>query len=99
MKRRRFTRDENLAALQPVQEGQVSLTARAAELGLGRTLLQRWRAELERNGEHAFAGSGQQSGAAAQLAALRRELRAVQQERDILKEAIRFFSQTPPPQP
>lgn len=99
MKRRTFTREDKLAALEPVRAGRMSMTARAQELGLQRPLLQRWRAELERDGEAAFPGSGKQSGEAAEVAALRRELRAVQQERDILKAAIGFFSQPQQPQP
>ena len=98
MQRRTFTKDDKLAALEPVRAGQLSMTARAEELGIQRSLLQRWRAELERDGEDAFPGSGKQSGEAAELAALRRELRAVQQERDILRAAIGFFSQPQQPQ-
>jgi len=97
MNRRRFTKDEKAAMLAPVLAGKQSLTARAQELGIGRTLLQRWRAELERAGADAFPGSGRQSGTAGELAALRRQLKAAEQERDILKAAIGFFSQ--PPQP
>lgn len=95
MKRRRFTKDEKLAALQPVLDGTQGVTQRAQELGVTRTLLQRWLAQLRDHGADAFPGSGQQSGPAAELALLRKQLREAEMERDILKEAIRFFARQP----
>lgn len=94
--RRSFTKEYKLEALRPLLEGTQSVTQRAAELGIGRTELQRWLSQHQQAGAEAFPGSGQQSGEQAEIAELRRRLKAAEMERDILKKAVSIFSKDQP---
>ena len=91
MKRRRFTREEKLSILAPLLAGEQSVTERSEELEIGRTTLQRWLAELSRDGEAAFPGSGPPAGQVSELVRLRRQLAEITRERDILKKAQAYF--------
>ena len=64
------------------------------ELGIpGPDYLKRWKRELhEKGGESAFPGHGRQAGPEAELAHLRKQLRDVAEERDILKKALAILS-------
>ena len=62
-------------------------------LGVKRTLLYRWKDQLEHEGEKAFRGPGRpKADEISELSRLRKELRDVQEERDILKKAAAYFA-------
>ena len=65
----------------------------AFSLGIDRTLLQRWRAELKADGGEAFPGKGRLKASDAEIVRLRRELARVTEEREILKKALVFFAE------
>jgi transposase len=71
-----------------------SLAALALPLGLARSLLQRWKIQLAREPElpTAFPGSGRLAPQAEQLRQLQQRLRAVTEERDILKKALAYYA-------
>lgn len=71
--------------------GNVSQTAR--ELGLAPALLYRWRRELRDDGHRAFPGNG--SPRDEELARLKRQIKRLTQERDILKKAVGIVSSPP----
>lgn len=96
MERRRFTREYKLAAIQPLLAGEQSVSQRAQELGIGRTELQRWLGQHREKADEAFPGSGRQAGLEAENAELRRRLKTVELERDILKKAVSIFSKDQP---
>jgi transposase len=60
-----------------------------AELGLGETAVRRWVHQADIDGG---VRPGVTSGEMAELAALRKELREVTEERDILARAVGFFA-------
>ncbi len=93
--RRKFTREFKLEVVRSIIEGEKSMAQVSTELGIKRSVLQRWRQQYELGGEQAFPGSGQQGPEDGELARLRRELKRTQMERDILKKAIAIFSQAP----
>ena len=64
----------------------------AANLGIDRGLLQRWRSELESHGAEAFPGNGRLKASDEVVVQLRKDLARAQQERDILKKALAFFA-------
>ena len=66
----------------------------AEELGIRTELVRRWRREYEQFQEGSFSGHGNANMADEQkeIARLRKELRDAQEERDILKKAVRIFS-------
>ena len=92
--RRHYSREFKIEAVRMAQRGYpVSQVAR--ELGIGRNLLGRWRKQLQEQGGTAFTGSGKMQGQEQELQQLRRDLRRVRQERDILKKALAIFSDRP----
>lgn len=64
----------------------------AHDLGIARSLLQRWKTQLAREPEAPFPGPGRLAPPAEQLRQLQQRLRAVTEERDILKKALAYFA-------
>jgi len=66
----------------------------AEELGIRPELVRRWRREYEQYQEGSFSGHGKANMTDEQkeIARLKKELRDAQEERDILKKAVRIFS-------
>jgi transposase len=93
--RRKFSREFKVEALRAIIEGAKSLAQVSRELDIRRSVLQRWRDEYLADPEQAFPGAGQLKPDDAELARLKRELRRVTMERDILKKAIAIFSKEP----
>ena len=96
MARKKYTREFKLEVVQASYQTEKSLGQFADDIGVGRSTLTNWRAQLKRSGEHAFPGSGRQLPEDAELTRLKRELRQARQERDILKKALAFFAQASP---
>jgi len=63
------------------------------ELGIGGGQLYRWRKQLSENRGNAFPGNGNPRDI--ELATLRKELKNVREERDILRKAVAIFSKPP----
>ena len=89
-KKRRFDRDFKLSAVKMVTEGGHKAAEVARSLGIDAGRLYLWKKQFGNNGEKAFPGKGNLS----EMAALRRKLREVEMERDILKKAVGIFSKT-----
>ena len=87
-KRKRFDRDFKLSAVKMVTEGGHKATEVARSLDIDVNRLYLWKKQLGDNGDKAFPGKGHLT----ELAALRRQLREVEMERDILKKAVGIFS-------
>ena len=69
-----------------------TLSEVADNLGIARSLLQRWKSKMEADGANAFPGNGRPKASDEELQQLRRELARTQQERDILKKALGYFA-------
>jgi transposase len=92
-KARRFSREFKLEALKRLAAKEKPATQLAAELGIRRNMLVKWREELRRKGDAAFRGAGRPpSSEQSELARLRAELQRVTEERDILKKAKAYFA-------
>ena len=89
-KKRRFDRDFKMSAVKMVTEGGHKASEVARSLGIDPGRLYLWKKQFGDNGEKAFPGKGNLS----EMAALRRKLREVEMERDILKKAVGIFSKT-----
>jgi transposase len=64
----------------------------ARSLGIARSLLQRWKEQLETKKEEAFPGNGNVGSERERVRVLEKELRDVREERDILKKALAYFA-------
>jgi len=89
-KKRRFDRDFKLSTVKMVTEGGHKASEVARSLGIHPNQLYSWKRKFSNDGEKAFPGKGHLT----EIAALRRRLRDVEMERDILKKAVGIFSKT-----
>ena len=99
--RQKFSKEFKLNAIKLLQAGQKPATQLALELGIRRNLLYKWAETLvlhQGNSETAFNGPGRNKLGArkdslkAENAKLKRELKRVIEERDILKKAEAYFT-------
>ncbi len=90
--RRKYTREFKEQAVGLLEKGEKSGREIEEDLGIGGGMIYRWRAQLraERNGTRAFPGNGNPRDE--ELARLRRELKVVKEEREILRKALAIFS-------
>jgi transposase len=96
-KRKTFTREFKLQALQLLERGEKNAADLARELGVPRNRLYKWREQLAAKGDDsAFPGSGRKRGPDAELAALRRENVRLKEEIEILKKAATYFAKQSP---
>ena len=87
--RRRFTPEFKAEAVALVRSSGKSTRQVARDLGLAETSLQRWVAQAEVDAGHR---DGLSTVEQDELSQLRRELRVVREERDVLAKAIAFFA-------
>jgi transposase-like protein len=89
-KKKRFDRDFKISAVRMVtQEGHTTADV-ARSLGIHANQLYSWKKKYTDDGGKAFPGKGHLT----EISALRKQLREVEMERDILKKAVGIFSKT-----
>jgi transposase len=88
--RRRFSAEYKREAVAMLDVPGVSVSQIAADLGIGATVLGRWRRELRQEPDQAFPGHGRPR--EEEVERLRRDLARVTKERDFLREAAAFFA-------
>ena len=93
--RRSYSAEFKIEAVRMVTEQGLSLREVATDLGIDRTMLRRWKQQLEAEGSAAFPGNGKRS-ESDELHRLREENRQLRMERDILKKAAAFFAKENP---
>ncbi len=86
--KRRFDQAFKISAVKMVTEGGHKASEVARSLGIHENQLYNWKRKFSDHGDKAFPGKGHLT----ELAALRRKLRDVEMERDILKKAVGIFS-------
>jgi len=92
MKRKTYTREFKIEAVQLSEEGDRPIIDVANDLGIHPNTLYKWRKQLLEDGEEAFPGHGKMKASDEEVRLLRRELARAREERDILKKAIAFFA-------
>lgn len=95
MGKERYTQEFKEQAVKLSYESGKSVPELAADLGIAKNMLYRWRREYEEgqaegSAKRAFPGRGRERDV--ELEGLRRALRQAEQERDILKKAVAFFA-------
>ena len=92
-KRGRYPKEFKIEAVRLLNSGDKPASELAMELGVKRTLIYRWRDQLETKRESAFSGSGRpRNDQMSEVARLKKELKEVTEERDILKKAAAYFA-------
>lgn len=89
--RRTFTPEFKRDAVALVVREKKTVSEVARNLGIARSLLQRW---IEQHADQDSAGNPRKTGAgeSEETKALRKKLRDVTEERDILKKALAYFA-------
>ena len=95
MTKRRFPREFKLEAIRLVKEQGVSVAEAARDLDLHENVLRKWVRAYEDDPAHAFPGPGQLKPDQAEVQALKKEIRKLKAERDILKKAAKYFANEP----
>ncbi|KAF0284699.1 transposase [Spiribacter roseus] len=93
-KRRRFSREFKEEAVELASRPDVTIKDVAHDLGIHRSVLERWCRASKTGGQEAFPGKGQPRDE--EVAQLRRELARVKKERDFLRDAAAFFARESP---
>jgi transposase len=94
-RRRTYTKEFKLEAIQLVESQGGNASAVARNLGIKPNLLTRWIREYKADQKHAFPGLGTLKEPEEELRQLRKELADTKMERDILKKALGIFSKPP----
>jgi len=92
MKRRQFSREFKIEAVNLVTTRSVSVAQAARDLDLHQTVLRRWIREFGADPGDAFPGHGQMKPDDEEVRRLRREVSKLKAERDILKKAAAYFA-------
>jgi transposase len=90
--RRGFTKEFKVDAVKLVTEQGYKVTEAARNLGISTNVLRRWRDQLEKQADQAFPGKGFMTPDKEELHRLRKEVKRLEMERDILKKATAFFA-------
>ena len=90
IKKKRYDRDFKISAVKMVTQGGHTTAEVARSLGIHANQLYNWKKKYSDDGEKAFPGKGHLT----EISALRKQLREVEMERDILKKAVGIFSKT-----
>lgn len=93
--RRKYDREFKIEAVRLVTRGDKSQAQIARDLGVSANQLAHWKQQLTVDPQFAFPGKGHLKPADEELRKLKKELRDVTEERDILKKALAIFSKTP----
>jgi transposase len=90
----KYSKEFKLEAIRLLREGQKPIAELARELGVKRTILYRWKAQLEEKGADSFKNKRgrPRKEQESEITRLRRELEIVKEERDILKKAAAYFA-------
>lgn len=94
-KRKQYSLEFKRAAVRLLKESGRPVTAISRELGVNRKQLYSWSKAFERNPDpgNAFPGPGAKLGSElAEVERLRRDLKRVQEENEILKKAAAYFA-------
>ncbi len=95
--RRKYSEEFKREAVELSYNSGKTVDDMAHELGISRSVLNRWRREAKELGQQAFPGHGVQKLTPLEEENLRlkRELAIVTEEREILKKAVTIFSKKP----
>ena len=93
-RRGRYPKEFKLEAVRLLKEGGKPASEVAMQLGVKRTLLYRWRDQLQEKGGRAFSNNPgrPKNSELSEVARLQQQLKAVTEERDILKKAAAYFA-------
>ncbi len=90
--RRQYTQEFKREAIRLSRQPGMGPSRVAKDLGINRTMLSTWIRQAQSDGGDAFRGHGNRTELEAEVVALRRQNRVLEEERDILKKAATWFA-------
>jgi transposase len=91
-KRRKYSKEFKIDAVNLVIEQGYKVSEASRNLGIHPGVLRRWKSEFESEGNGAFPGKGRMTAEKEELQKLRKEVKRLRMEREILKKAAAFFA-------
>jgi transposase len=91
-KRKQFSKQFKIDAVKLVTEQGYNVSEAARNLGIHHSSLRRWKKQFETSDNQAFPGKGHISPEKEELDRLRKEVKKLRMEREILKKAAAFFA-------
>jgi transposase len=91
-KRKQFSKQFKIDAVKLLTEQGYNVSEAARNLGIHHSSLRRWKKQFETSGNQAFPGKGRISPEKEELDRLRKEVKKLRMEREILKKAAAFFA-------
>ena len=89
----KYTKEFKQEALRLCEQPEMTVSRVSRDLGIPVGVVHRWRQEQREEGEEAFRGKGQRATEPARFAALERQVKVLEMERDILKKALGIFAE------
>jgi len=94
-KRKHYSKQFKIDAVKLVTEQGYKVSEAARNLGIHHSSLRGWKKQLETDGNQSFPGKGYMTSDKEELYRLRKEVKKLQMEREILKKAAAFFANEP----
>jgi transposase len=91
-KRRQYTEEFKREAVRMVTERGYGVTETARDLGINAKMLGRWKRQASEASNGACAGNGHRTAEQEELVRLRKEVKRLRMEREILKKTVGFFA-------
>ena len=94
-KRKHYSKQFKIDAVKLVTEKGYKVSEAARNLGIHHSSLRNWKKQLETDGNQSFPGKGHMTSDKEELYRLRKEVKKLRMEREILKKAAAFFANEP----
>ena len=91
-KQKHYSKQFKIDAVKLITEQGYKVSEAARNLGIHHSSLRRWKIELEKDSTYAFPGKGHMTPEKQELYQLRKEIKQLKMEREILKKAAAFFA-------
>jgi len=94
-KRKHYSKQFKIDAVKLVTEQGYKVSEAARNLGIHHSSLRNWKKQFETDGNQSFPGKGHMTSDKEELYRLRKEVKKLRMEREILKKAAAFFANEP----
>lgn len=91
-KRRRYDKEFKISAVKMILEEGMNTAQVSRDLGVNENSLYKWKREYVSDQQNAFPGKGRMKPEEEELRELRKQVKRLEMERDILKKAIGYFT-------
>ncbi len=91
-KRRSYDKEFKISAVKMILEEGISTAEVSRDLGVNKNSLYKWKREYLSDQQQAFPGKGRMKPEDEEISKLRKQVKRLEMERDILKKAIGYFT-------